>query len=530
MPTPNEDIDFTNCDKEPIHIIGGIQAHGFFLAFRPSDRTVYHASANAVDWLGKSFDKVVGRPLNEILPEGACDRIFRAAENIKGREFEFARLSISGDKLMQVLIYDLDGLVAIEFEEHPGEPSGEGDNALAYSHKRSLSFVEDLHANASLEGAARAVCRAIRSMIGFERVMMYRYLPSWDGEVIAEDKSPEAHSFLHHRFPATDIPLPARQLYLKNRTRQIVDSSAAAVPIEPPQHYLTRKPIDLSNSKLRAVSPVHLSYLRNMEVRASFSVAIIVDGNLWGLVACHGKEPAVIPLEVRLACETLASTFAVMANMMETLGTRTAQLTFEDKLRKLFQSMRLSNEPLKHLMQSHTVLEDIFAGAGIGLAIDDHVEIAGLTPPVNSCREIAAWLRLRFQAEHKTVLAIESLTEAKAEWSSLSDLACGVLAISSPESDGTVFMIFRPELLRSVVWGGDPRKTMEKRRYQGPINPRASFESWTETVSRHSSPWLHYEIQGAAYLRDFVFDSLVRKEKLIQALGSQLNQSRSART
>ncbi len=438
-------LDLTACDKEPIHIIGGVQPHGAFLAFRLNDKTIYHVSNNCEEWFAEPLTRVLNRRIDEVLPESSAQKILALAAEIKGTAFEFTRIPALGKKnaVIEVLVYALDGLIAVEFE---GLPAGAEslERGTAHSHKRSLAFVEDLHASSNLVSAAKSVCRAIRSLTGFERVMMYRYLPSWDGEVIAEDKVPEAHSFLHHRFPATDIPLPARELYLKNRTRLIADSAATAVSIEPPHHYLTRKPIDLSHSKLRAVSPVHLEYLKNMKVKASFSVAVIVEDQLWGLIACHGRESTVLPHEIRLSCETLASTFAVIALMSETLEKRSMHLEFEERLRKIIQDVRLSPDPVARLMSAHEELGEAFGATGIGLVNRSGTEIAGLTPPLEQTRAIADWLRERFEAEHRNILSIDSLGAVKSEWSALKDLACGVLAVHSPGHGDSVLMFFRP--------------------------------------------------------------------------------------
>ncbi len=524
MPSPSDSLNLTSCDKEQVHLIGGIQTHGFFLAFRLRDKTIYHASANLESLLRKSAGQLIGTRLDEALPPALSKAILAVAAELKGDDFEtFTVRDLHADvPLAEVRLYDWDGLIAAEIEPL-AEVLATDLAKSSHTAKYHQAFVEDLQKCSSVPAAAKLLCRSVRNLIGFDRVMMYRYLPSWDGEVIAEDKSAEAHTFLHHRFPATDIPLPARELYLKNRTRMISDSGTGAAAIIPNIHYLTRKPLDLSRSKLRAVSPVHLEYLKNMGVTASFSVAVIVDGSLWGLIACHKKDAAIIPHDFRRACDTLASVFAMVANMLEDLTAKSQRIAFEEKIRALFQKVRISAEPLKHLFESHRQLEELFTATGIAMATNRKVEIAGLTPTQEQTTALATWLRRRFKEEDTSVLAFDNLSEADARWTGISELVCGAIAIFSPENDEAVFLIFRPGLLRTVTWGGDPRKTMEKRKYQGQINPRVSFESWTETVSLNSARWEPFELKGAEFLRDFVFDCLIRKERLIQELGAKLN-------
>ena len=245
-----ESIDLSNCDREKIHLVGSIQPHGFFIAFRLSDKTIYHASANIADLLGGGPEEIFGKSLNDVFGVTQAQQLVESAKGVDSTSGQYLRVHEINKRqgTFEIYLYELEGLIGVEFEKREGVFDTEVDE-LNKSYRRSQLFIDDLHTSHSLEHAAKLSCRAIRSMIGFERVMMYRYLPNWDGEVIAEDKSVEAHSFMQHRFPASDIPLPARQLYLKNRSRLIADSSAQSVPISPAMHYLTRKPIDLSHSK-----------------------------------------------------------------------------------------------------------------------------------------------------------------------------------------------------------------------------------------------------------------------------------------
>src|SRR5690606_39722407 len=47
---------------------------------------------------------------------------------------------------------------------------------------------------------------------------------------------------------------------------------------------------------IRAMSPVHLEYLKNAGMQASCSFSILVDGNLWGMVACQNRTPKAVDI------------------------------------------------------------------------------------------------------------------------------------------------------------------------------------------------------------------------------------------
>ena len=56
--------------------------------------------------------------------------------------------------------------------------------------------------------------------------------------------------------------------------------TSAPTPLLPPVGGVVQ-PLDLTMAITRAVSPVHIEYLRNMGVGASLSISIIADGKLW---------------------------------------------------------------------------------------------------------------------------------------------------------------------------------------------------------------------------------------------------------
>ena len=158
--------------------------------------------------------------------------------------------------------------------------------------------------------------RQVRALTGFDRVMVYRFAPDGSGEVVAESAKSGIGSFLGLHYPATDIPKQARALYLRNLLRVITDIEAEPVPILPPadEH---GQPFDLSLSVLRSVSPIHIEYLRNMGVRASMSISIVVEGEFWGLIACHHYSPRCPSFERRSVAELFAQMFAMRLESRE---------------------------------------------------------------------------------------------------------------------------------------------------------------------------------------------------------------------
>ena len=63
--------------------------------------------------------------------------------------------------------------------------------------------------------------------------MIYRFLRDGSGSVVAEDKAEALTPFLNHRYPASDIPKQARELYLRNLIRVIPDVNYTPSPLVP---------------------------------------------------------------------------------------------------------------------------------------------------------------------------------------------------------------------------------------------------------------------------------------------------------
>ena len=160
------------------------------------------------------------------------------------------------------------------------------------------------------------VVQQVRQLTGFDRVMAYRFRHDDSGDVVAEACNDAIEPYLGRRYPASDIPAQARRLYLINTLRLIADVGYTPVPV------LGREgdaPLDMSHGVLRSVSPIHIEYLQNMGVHASMSVSIVVNGRLWGMLACHHMAPRQVPYSIRMAADVLAQ---VLASSVQTLEAR----------------------------------------------------------------------------------------------------------------------------------------------------------------------------------------------------------------
>lgn len=379
-------------------------------------------------------------------------------------------------------------------------------------------------AGAALERAAtvRAVCEraaeAFRSLTGFDRIMIYRFLEDEAGQVIAESRSAEVESFQNHHFPATDIPRQARALYLRNPVRVIPDSTYEPQPLQPAGD----TPLDMSDCGLRSVSPVHLQYLRNMGVRASASVSIIVDGELWGLVACHSARPQLLPFELRMAATNLARS---LARQIKAKGD--AEL-YRDRIRlRQLEDELVGRLPLDRSLETALAdrgrdLADLVDADGVAIIGPEGVYRFGVTPPPEAIDKLGRWV-----ADQPSLrpLATHSLSIRHPEADAWRAEASGLLGVHLQGEHPVTLLWFRAEIVETVRWAGNP-STAVKSGEAGHLTPRASFEAWTETVRGRSRRWAPAQVESALRLRDALTDfaSVSQLRNLNRSLQASLSE------
>ncbi len=506
---PAPTLDPTGCDREPIHIPEAVQAHGLLFVVDPDSLEVRREAGRLQDVTGR--DSWLGRPLGELL---AQERVARLREVIGAAREGYAGRWRGADGLD----YDVVGR---------GGPAGlvvEIEQSSAADHPAVELIGRIDAAGASLERAdsLARVCEraaeAFRDLTGFDRVMIYRFLDDAAGQVIAESCAPGMDSFRNHRFPGTDIPRQARALYVRNPVRVIPNSDYRPQPLRP----AAPEPLDMSDCALRSVSPVHLKYLRNMSVGASASMSIIVDGELWGLVACHSPQPRLLPYELRMAATNLAR---VLSRQVK--ARCDAELYRERlRLRQLeddFVGRLPTGRPLAQSLADHGAnLVSLVDADGAAVVVGCTVTRFGVAPPNEAVLRMAEWVAAQPGLKP---LATHALSESRPEAAAWATEASGLLGLHLRGEEPLTLLWFRAEIVETVRWAGNPA-TAVKTGPSGQLTPRASFEAWSETVRGRSRRWSPSQVESAQRLRVALLDfaAMVRVRNLNRSLRASLDE------
>ncbi|HLL84025.1 MAG TPA: GAF domain-containing protein, partial [Longimicrobium sp.] len=358
----------------------------------------------------------------------------------------------------------------------------------------------------------------VRRLTGFDRAFIYRFDAEGNGEVLAEAKEPGLDSYVGLHYPASDIPKQARELYKLNTTRVIADRSALPVPLQPETNPDTGAPLDMSLSVLRAVSPVHLEYMRNLGVEASMSISLLQEEKLWGLLSCNHREARRVPCALRSACELLGRILSLELRAREEREAAWARARLPKVQRQLAQALRQGDDVLSGLVKSTPSLLDLIPSTGAAVYLDGRLETVGRTPPPEQLHALARWL---WETSPGQLYHTTSLPRAYPPAEAFKDVGCGLLAFSLPKPTPHYVLWFRPEMVETVSWAGDPRKSVEVENGGPRLHPRRSFELWREAVRLTAPKWTSVEVEAACDLRQHAMEvdlgRQVRREQAARA-------------
>lgn len=492
------------CASEPIHRLGRTQRFGFLLAF-DADRRVAVASANAPDWLGVPAERLIGQPVERWLPASSVDAAIAharvAAE--RGTVQHLHQVAWPGRTWpVDVTLHGSDGLVFIE-----AEPAGTSIPGSAQAIEACTLELASAHGVAELaESAVRAVAR----ITGHDRVMLYRFAADGSGTVVAEHLARPQPAYLGLRYPASDIPAQARALYLRNPTRVIADAHDEGVDLVCRDGAVP----DLSLAVLRTVSPVHLHYLRNMGTAASMSISLIVDGRLWGLIACHHLTPMCPALACRSMAELLGRLYSLAFARAEKSG-------LDADIKSLLltppgvEPLIATDAPASLRDQACASIARLMDLTGVVVQVDDHVSTWGAAPP------LPPTLRKALPMDDTApVVAVESLQDLQPGLGRLLPQVAGLLALPLGANGRDHVLLLRDEVQRHVTWAGNPDKSMQRQR-DGQLTPRASFEAWKQAVLGHCEPWTAVELELAGVLRLRLLDALLARREQRELEGTR---------
>ncbi len=514
------EVDLTNCDREPIHIPGQIQSHGFLLVV-DSHLKIRFFSDNIVAFIPGVSDNLLGKPLQYIesligntdQPDFITQLINVGKLKNSFEQINPFKVEISGITC-SLIISSIDEKFLLEFESSASDYDLDIQKMIGRS-------VSEMLADKDLGNLLNNSAIQVKNIIKFDRVMIYRFSEDGNGEVVAEAKDPNLAPWLGLHYPASDIPKQARELYKINLTRFIADVHTPTAKITTAAN--NWQPLDLTYSQLRAVSPIHIQYLKNMGVASSFSISLLYKKELWGLIACHNYTPRFIDYKAR---ETSKLIGQILSSALEFRQDEENQQTYEiykSGIDQLAKNLQRTGSIEDALTRGPVNLLNIVHATGAVLIYEKSRVKVGITPDDEQLDNLMAWVKANV---NEPVYYTSCLSSVYPEAAQYKNIASGMLlSVLLKELDEYVIW-FKPEKIHTIKWAGNPDKPVET----SPsgimhLSPRNSFAVWSQKVSGTAERWSTVEIKSVIRLKEEITYAINQKAGAIRLLNEKLRQA-----
>jgi len=508
-------VDLSNCDKEPIHIPGKIQSHGFLIAVDKNSLSITYISENAEVFLVEEAKSLLNKQLsvlNQFIKQQ--DPAFHIEELLK---LGIIRKSFDAISPHPVEINGLSFYLIISSSENEWllefEPVTLQFNIQSSIGRSASSMLQGKSISALLKGAALEV----KKLINYDRIMIYKFLEDGHGEVVAEEKEADLEPFFGLHYPASDIPKQARVLYKLNLTRLIADVNKTDSPI---LTFKENEALDLTNGGLRAVSPIHIQYLKNMGVHSSFSISLISHGELWGLIACHNYSPKFIDYKAREGAKLIGQ---ILSSALE-------YRQEEEDAEIIEQFKSTANVLLEHLNRDKYLVEaitthkrtilDATKASGVAIIFENELKTIGNVPSEEEIKELIEWLKT---TNDESIYYTHRLSEIYSPAKKYKSIASGLLSCMLNKEMGEMIIWFKPEIITTVNWAGNPEKpVVPSENGLLSLSPRKSFEIWSQVVNNTSEKWMAEEIASVLRIREIIITDINKKANEIRLLNEKL--------
>ena len=536
--TKRHGTSITDCDAEPVRTPGCIQAHGALLVLRLVDLSILQASENTQIILGQATAELLGRSVATVVkPEGQAQLRSILATEPTDRNPIYAFTLPAAEQIaeLDVTLHTLDGVVLVEFEpvgrSYTGSsmaPSPLAPRAKPDYYAIIKKTVTRLHSVNTLQEFCQVLADEVSLLSGMDRVMIYKFHADFHGEVVAESLRVDVPPWLGLHYPAEDIPKPARDIFAKTWIRPVPNTNGALAEMTPLVNPDTGKPVDMTHCALRGVSMLYSEYLQNMGVCAGLTMPLRRGSDLWGLIACHHYSgPREVPYQLRAACEFLAQVGSLQLQAVEDRENAAYRIKLEEVNQQLL-TMAAQEGGLASITDGQPSLLGAMHANGAALFHRGVWWRVGQTPNEIQLDALATWLvgRLNTDSLSSPIYATQSLRIDYPPGAAFSNVASGVLAAPLSSSGQNLMMWFRPEVIQTINWGGNPNdKPMVPSPYGLRRMPRRSFDRFTESVRQHAATWLPVEIDAAARLRALIMELVIVRAERLADLNADLARS-----
>jgi len=506
-------MNFVECHDEPIHIPGYIQSFGYLIGIDADSHTITFFSENITDVFDiENSEDLFGKKITDfpdVFRTILASDIFESLEDLTRRDNEtyFDKIII-GEKEHHLSVFRSHEHIFFEFEAVIGNPN-----------KRITNKYDNFYIIGNEEEIWDQLLNTLFNIINYDRIMVYKFVEDGSGKVIAEKTNNETDSYLGLHYPESDIPRQARELYKKKRKR--IFSNVHAEPVKIVSKLFDT--IDLTFSSLRAMSPIHGQYIKNTGASSSFSVSIIIDDQLWGLVTCQNAVAKHIDLEDRMQ----AGIFTVLASNAYSSFKAKKELQYRLDLNS--KASLLKSEFLKYntlfesLVENKSAIRNLPEADGLAVISESYVVTDGVTPDRETIHKIIDWA---YKNTEESLFISRTFRKDFGKELDLNETAGGIVIYFVEKSKNEMLIWFRKEFDDHINWAGNPEKKIETFTQNGEekniVSPRTSFETFKEDIKGNSRRWSSRNEIAIQSVRDVILETSHKQYVIIKRLNEQL--------
>ncbi|BAY08649.1 ATP-binding protein [Calothrix sp. NIES-2098] len=512
----------THHDRKPIHIPGSIQPHGVLLALSPQ-LDIVQVSNNTIDYLGKTTQELLNQSLYILLDEQQVATI-RQCWAKKPGIIAYLKVSIItniGERSFDCIAHRTEDVLIVELEPIDSK----SEVSFLSFHALVNEAIAQMQKTSNLTEFLHLAATEIREITDFDRVMVYQFDESQAGSVIAEAKREDLPTYLGLHYPATDIPESARDLYRRCWLRFAPNLTAQPVKLVPIENAIAHQPLDLSLAVLRSVDSCCVEYHQNMGVASFLVISLIQEQQLWGLISCHHHTAKYLSYEIRQICEFVGRIVS------SELRHKVNQLEFDYKVKlkslqsEFIESISQADNFIDALIKPELRLLDVVSASGAAVCLDNEITLVGGTPEIEQVRTLIEWADTQVK---DNLFSTDSLPQLYPDSIAFKDTATGLLLLRISQVRRYYILWFRPEVLRTVNWAGNPNEAIvQVEEADGKVSwsPRKSFAKWQETVQLTSQLWKQYELDSAIAIRNAIVGIVLSKADELAKINLELERS-----
>ena len=469
------------------------QPEAFSLTLSEPDFTIVRVSSSAEQLIAYTREELVGHPLVRLIGQSQMQSLESQLNSKTSLESfkpitctvcasfssnDEAKILTFEDRSFDISLHPSAGSVIAKFRPSPVKPS----NSVPILLDSIADSVQKIRRVSSVEELLNLSSQLLRKMIHVDRVMIYEFRKEDHHiSVVAEDKELECRSFLGHHYPGSHMSEHARRMDRKNHFKIFYD-----VPNIFPGDLMTPELRNLNLTAMRCMSSAHIKLLDTMDIKFSMSVPIIIDDELWGLIAYHHHSPQYISHSMRVSCELFGD--IISSKLMSLLGFMKHQQLqdYRSKMAKVLDTLNRNDDWKKVLIKEGHNLYGMFRATGLVIRFDSQSFMYPKTP----MEEQINLLIPHIVANQKDSIFVSNcLSSSHIHGHHYRDIASGVLAMILSESGNQSDMIifFREERRQTLKWVDNPKEVT--------------------IIEGYSEPWLPLDLEMAYELKRHLLEA-----------------------